>query len=1706
MKRRIISLLTALVLIFSCCFISTGILVSAVVEDCTLSNPVVGSTANQLKFTGTSTTVPSGVSKQYKADNTIGDGIYIDGALVDKPIIKAADNSWSIKGLTVATNMVITVKGTFTYEGNSVRFNTITVKYNGSAWGIIENPNFDDLTSTENDRVFQLQYIDDTIKYGGANGIYLLANDSLAYDHTWSTALSFDDGDDNGVFLNGQKKDSVVMKKVGANAWYVDLAAATLTAQIDDEITLKGAITHNGKTAVFNEATFVFDGTTWAAKTNKSSAKFTLDYQETNPSMLYGDKNGIYLTSDDVLNHLGWETAIPFDLGDDNGVFVNGTKTNVFLKKYAADSWYVCLNDNGYPAEIGDVVVVKGAITQGTNTVVFDPIAVVFDGVTWYLTDDPNLETGRSLSLDVQTGVPPVQEGIYLIGDDSLEAPGWEKEIIAYPSDDSGVFVNGVKTDIALKKYEGNKWFLSLSDRGYQATENTVVKVKGTFTYGDYRIAFNEDEFIFNGTTWVTKTNSYTTTLDFVDLLSISKFNTTTGKWEIYLSTTTPLPGNDESTTLDVSMKIGDSKETITCKKSSQQHSFAFELDSSLVPQNSQTEVCVIVRGGKYDVKGDSSKVKIENDIALYFVNGQVSLNSINIPYDEKDITLKIDRTAEGGGTTRGIYLTATDNVPYATDWSVITNAYEGKTNGVFLNGVKTNVFLKKYDKDKYYVCLSDVNLVPKEGDRITVKGAFETNGYISSYNEYSLVFIDGLWVDGTEPETNYTTVNIISYEDSISRYNNDSNRWEIYFATKEKLPGNADQVFNFVTATINGKDYSIPCYHAGHNDTFFIIIESDKLAKDATAEVKISGKAKSADQLIGMDVVPFTFYVNKYGISLEGYVAPIEIKETGVTLSLDTTTFNWMAGTQSGIYLLTTDNFEVDKTWQTPIRAIGYDDNSGVFYNDKKIDAVLKKYTDGQIYLDIAAAGVFAKDKDKITIKGTFALNGYGVSYNELTLYYNGQSWGTTYTMPLPKTTTKLNITGIRADSGYNSDRKEWIVYIKVDGDVPGERDHEFKSLVCEANGETFDVRLYKAGDCLVFFIPESVMPKDTKHGTTIKLKGGLISDNYELYDIDLSGELLLYTFYTSISQNPPTNNTKYSEITVPGLLRTCKYVEELKAWQIFFKVEEEFDVDDGTEYFNLPVKLNGKMYDEIRTFRSGESLYVYIPESVLPKDAETATLTIDKGAKAVANSGWNGIRFKKGVEIYLFAGVWNNVKFTEYKDTDLIFKHLNSSNYNSQVSRWDIYLNVDREVPGENWFEVFEGLTVYLNGKEYTTYANKAESANNRLMYISLDEATFGEFKEGDVVHFPKGITYSCGGYRINNVQDFYLQYTNGTWFEYYKTNVKAPEAEETIWENSRIDGYIPVQEEKGVMFTNVPPTNVIKTVEDVKDVTIKFDVTKMLAFNEELPTNSIILRGQPLTEGMEISETALYGYNISFAYIELNEDRVPNNPELWGVHSQEISVWKNGINYALLDQYRMTYNWKKTNHPFFEYDKTYEYTISIYNVEEDICFIEIFCNDELIMRVVDRASDDEMDPARNAGQVQIYASCPQYLYSPEVELDKLEVSKSECYIGEQVRVSATYPAILEGAEYTVEGEGATIKDGVFIATKAGTYTVSGTYNGVSKGTVQIKVSEKPITGGATEEASTFPIIPVAIGGGVAVIAAAAVSLVIFLKKKKV
>ena len=113
---------------------------------------------------------------------------------------------------------------------------------------------------------------------------------------------------------------------------------------------------------------------------------------------------------------------------------------------------------------------------------------------------------------------------------------------------------------------------------------------------------------------------------------------------------------------------------------------------------------------------------------------------------------------------------------------------------------------------------------------------------------------------------------------------------------------------------------------------------------------------------------------------------------------------------------------------------------------------------------------------------------------------------------------------------------------------------------------------------------------------------------------------------------------------------------------------------------------------------------------------------------------------------------------------------------------------------------------------------------------------------------------------------------------------------------------------------------------------------------------------------------------------------------------------------------------------------------------------------------------------------------------------------VEKTECETNEKVRVAATYPSVLKGAVFTVDNENGKVVDGVFSATKPGTYTIHCTYNGKDLGSVTITVKDPPKrsplpVGGEGD----FPWLYVGIGGGAILLIAAAIVIVLVIKKKK-
>ena len=92
MKRRIISLLTALVLVLSCCFIVTTVSADVVESTLTLS---ASSTAKKLVFTGTDTIDINSNIRKFKANGS-NEGIFVNSSINSDLVFVKKDGNWAI--------------------------------------------------------------------------------------------------------------------------------------------------------------------------------------------------------------------------------------------------------------------------------------------------------------------------------------------------------------------------------------------------------------------------------------------------------------------------------------------------------------------------------------------------------------------------------------------------------------------------------------------------------------------------------------------------------------------------------------------------------------------------------------------------------------------------------------------------------------------------------------------------------------------------------------------------------------------------------------------------------------------------------------------------------------------------------------------------------------------------------------------------------------------------------------------------------------------------------------------------------------------------------------------------------------------------------------------------------------------------------------------------------------------------------------------------------------------------------------------------------------------------------------------------------------------------------------------------------------------------------------------------------------------------
>ena len=1183
------------------------------------------------------------------------------------------------------------------------------------------------------------------------------------------------------------------------------------------------------------------------------------------------------------------------------------------------------------------------------------------------------------------------------------------------------------------------------------------------------------------------------------EINSATKYNG--DKWFVYLNMNgdfTDMPYYKTLTGFEYSINGGEKKPLTGCNWQDHDGGTLFFTLSDL-PQN-VTENTKLTISGAAKTSDETIGLELTTDITIYINDAGWSLTGYLDTIDYIQASAKSVNYATGYiGDRWFVYLDMNGNFSDMPYYKALTG-FEYSINGGEKKAL-TGCDWQEHDGGTLFFKIADLPKNVTENTKITITGKAKTNdGHgIQLTKEITLYVNDAGWsLTGFMKPIKYVQASAKSVDDATKYI---GNKWYIYL----NMHGNFANVPYY--QTLSGFEYSIDggekkpltgCDWQEHNGgtLFFTLSELPKNISKNT-KITITGKAKT-NSGAGVELIKeITLYTNEGGWSLTGYPKPVNyIKASAESINYATK----YIGDRWYIYLDMKGSFS-KMPFEKNLAGFEYSINGG-----KKQDLMTcdwQKHDGGTLFFTLKELPEKITKNTKITITGKAKTNaGVGIQLTKkIEIYANkyGLELGKYKKAPVY---TDITVDSINYATSFLNDK--WYVYLNTDKELPGEVDHYFEGMVLEVNGKKHNITVQHAfhEGTLFFNIEKEWLSNTASNGARVTLKAGKGLQQAAGIGINLKKDVTLYKFFDTLTLNRPTTKTEYTDVTFSGLTGAVAFSEAAKTWYMELAPHQLLPGDTGTNFYYITAYLNGKKLT-LKGMKDANNIIIGIPESVLPGNTKKATLTIKAGMKAVGGYGNIGIHVKEEFSAYLFNGLWSDEKFDKMKETELFCTRL--FNAIDQPAMAHLYFYVNSEFPGKAWYNNFT-IPVKVDGKTVNVRMNKADSAAGKILYLALPKTDL-KIKEGTLVTVKGGTEAVSGGYKIKITKDFQIVYTNGMWLENRKSDVKAPAAQ-NLWDVARFkEGYIPSSNDGTVLMSGEHEYNQIISTERMKDFTVSFSGKKIYD-DATSPSFSLILRGTPISEDDPISQTVLNGYVITFEGYEYTEEANPTRPDLWGVRTCHINIWKNGANNTLRDQYCIGTFHNLNDNPYFKYDETYDYEVSVYNISETVACIEFKVNGELVYKCYDEAGMDPADPAINAGIFAIYGTAPTYYGGKTVELESIIAEKTECKVGEEVAVAVTYPSVLEGAEFTVDKEGGRVENGKFGATKAGTYTISATYKGKALKPITITVKERVVAADdeAQENQGMSPILMIAlIVAGVVVVVGGVVTAIVLRNKKK-
>ena len=183
---------------------------------------------------------------------------------------------------------------------------------------------------------------------------------------------------------------------------------------------------------------------------------------------------------------------------------------------------------------------------------------------------------------------------------------------------------------------------------------------------------------------------------------------------------------------------VGDATEATTYEMTKTDHgTFRFTIPKDSVPE---LPFIITLQAGAMKNADETVELNLTTDYVVYVNNYGISGDAY-ITCAGEDVQLTYS-----SGDVNGIYLT-TDSMT-VTGWTG-ANIYakDDANSGFFLNGERhQEVYLKKTADGTYYVALSDVELVPEDGDVAIITGEWELDTVFVDFKAIALKYNGSAW------------------------------------------------------------------------------------------------------------------------------------------------------------------------------------------------------------------------------------------------------------------------------------------------------------------------------------------------------------------------------------------------------------------------------------------------------------------------------------------------------------------------------------------------------------------------------------------------------------------------------------------------------------------------------------------------------------------------------------------------------------------------------------------------------------------------------------------------------------------------------------------------------------------------------------------------------------------------------------------------